>query len=139
MSIKISEVKSESSLFESKKNSTVKKIGQSRSDNFLIMNILPEGKENAINSEDLARLIGCKSVRELQHHIAYERNHGAVICSGFGKGYWKPKNREEIVEFCRTMDARARNTFAATRSAKRALRMLEHEQVIESRERNATE
>lgn len=86
---------------------------------FQIESLLPVGKENAVTTAELVKRSGCSSARELQQKIAYERNHGAVICSGSGKGYWKPKNRQEIVEFCRTMDARARNTFAATRSAKR--------------------
>ena len=91
---------------------------------FQIESLLPVGKENAVTTAELV----CSSARELQQKIAYERNHGAVICSGSGKGYWKPKNRQEIVEFCRTMDARARNTFAATRSAKRVLKMPEGQQ-----------
>lgn len=101
---------------------------------FQIENLLPVGKENAVTTAELVRLAGCRSARELQERIAYERNHGAVICSGSGKGYWKPKNRQEIIEFCRTMDARARNTFAATRSAKRVLRMSEGQQDIREEE-----
>ena len=88
---------------------------------FQIESLLPVGKENAVTTAELVKRSGCSSARELQQKIAYERNHGAVICSG-------PKNRQEIVEFCRTMDARARNTFAATRSAKRALNMPEGQQ-----------
>ena len=91
---------------------------------FQIESLLPVGKENAVTTTELVKRSGCSSARELQQKIAYERNHGAVICSGS----WKPKNRQEIVEFCRTMDARARNTFAATRSAKRVLKMPEGQQ-----------
>ena len=93
-----------------------------------IESLLPVGKENAVTTAELVKRSRCSSARALQQKIAYERNHGAVICSGSGKGYWKPKNRQEIVEFCRTMDARARNTFAATRSAKRVLKMPEGQQ-----------
>ncbi|CUO05169.1 hypothetical protein EAI89_05530 [Eubacterium sp. am_0171] len=93
-----------------------------------IASLLPVGKENAISTADLVKLSGCSSSRKLQQHIAYERNHGAIICSGSGNGYWKPKDRQEIVEFCRIMDARARNTFAATRSAKQALKEPEGQQ-----------
>ena len=101
---------------------------QSGKTEFQIESLLPVGKENAVTTAELVKRSGCSSARELQQKIAYERNHGAVICSGSGKGYWKPKNRQEIVEFCRTMDARARNTFAATRSAKRVLKMPEGQQ-----------
>lgn len=97
---------------------------------FPIMSILPEGKENSISSEDLAQLTGCKSVRELQERIASERNRVALICSGSGKGYWRPKNRQEIQEFVKTMDARALNTLRAARSAKMALRIPEGQQYI---------
>ena len=66
---------------------------QSGKTEFPIMSLLPVGKENAISTADLVRLTGCKSPRDLQERIAYERNHGAVICSGSGRGYWKPKDR----------------------------------------------
>ena len=46
---------------------------------FPIASILPVGKENAISTADLVKLSGCSSSRELQQHIAYERNHGAII------------------------------------------------------------
>ena len=75
---------------------------------FQIESLLPVGKENAVTTAELVKRSGCSSARELQQKIAYERNHGAVIC--------------------RTRDARARNTFAATRSAKRVLKMPEGQQ-----------
>ncbi len=89
---------------------------------FPIMSLLPVGKENAISTTDLVRLTGCGSARELQQRIASERNCGALICSGSGRGYWRPKNRQEIQEFVRTLDARARNTLRATQSAKAVLK-----------------
>ena len=88
---------------------------------FPIMDILPVGKENA----DLVKITGCTSPRDLQERIALERNAGAVICSGSGSGYWKAKNRQELLEFVHCMDARAKNTLAATRSAKKALQITE--------------
>lgn len=89
---------------------------------FPIMSLLPVGKENAISTTDLVRLTGCGSARELQQRIASERNCGALICSGSGRGYWRPKNRQEIQEFVRTLDARARNTLRVTQSAKAVLK-----------------
>ncbi|MFR9146643.1 MAG: hypothetical protein ACLVJ4_08435 [Mediterraneibacter sp.] len=89
------------------------------------------GKEKAISTVDLVRLAGCKSARDLQERIAYERNHGAVICSGSGRGYWKPKDRQEIQEFVRTMDARALNTLRAAKSARAVLKIPSGQQVIE--------
>lgn len=90
--------------------------------------MLPVGKENAITTQDLVKLSGCGSARELQQRIAYEREQGAIICSGSGRGYWRPKDRKEIQEFVHTMNARALNTLKAVKSAKRALKVPEGQQ-----------
>ena len=113
------------------RNNRVHTGDQSGKTEFPIMNLLPVGKENAISTADLMRLMGCKSARDLQERIAYERNHGAVICSGPGRGYWRPKDRQEIQEFVRTMDARALNTLRAAKSARAALKIPAGQQVIE--------
>lgn len=118
------------------RNNRVHTGDQSGKTEFPIMNLLPVGKENAISTADLVQLTGCKSARELQERIAYERNHGAVICSGSGRGYWKPKDRQEIQEFVRTMDARALNTLRAAKSARAALKVPVGQQVIEGSERD---
>lgn len=89
---------------------------------FIIDPLLPIGKENAITTQELMRISGCGSSRELRQRIALERERGAIICSGSGRGYWKPKNRQEIQEFIKTMDARAWNTLKAAKGAKKALR-----------------
>ena len=113
------------------RNNRVHTGNQSGKTEFPIMNLLPVGKENAISTTELVRLTGCKSARDLQERIAYERNHGAVICSGSGRGYWKPKDRQEIQEFVRTMDARALNTLRAAKSARAVLKIPAGQQVIE--------
>lgn len=113
------------------RNNRVHTGDQSGKTEFPIMNLLPVGKENAISTADLMRLMGCKSARDLQERIAYERNHGAVICSGSGRGYWRPKDRQEIQEFVRTMDARALNTLRAAKSARVALKIPAGQQAIE--------
>ncbi len=113
------------------RNNRVHTGDQSGKTEFPIVSLLPVGKENAISTADLVRLTGCKSTRDLQERIAYERNHGAVICSGSGRGYWKPKDRQEIQEFVRTMDARALNTLRAAKSARAALKIPAGQQVIE--------
>lgn len=104
--------------------------GQSGKTDFLIEGLLPIGKENAVTTQELVKMSGCGSARELQQRIAYEREHGAIICSGSGRGYWKPKNRQEIQQFVETMNARALNTLKAARSAKRALRVPEGQQTM---------
>lgn len=99
--------------------------GSSKEKCFPIMNILPVGKENAISTANLVKITRCTSSRDLQERIALERNAGAVICSGSGSGYWRAKSRQELLEFVHCMEARAKNTLAATRSAKRALQITE--------------
>ena len=88
----------------------------------MIVDLLKTGKENATDSQTLADLAGCKSVRELQQVIAAERASGAVILSSTKGGYYLPANEYEIKEFCRTLEARSRNTLLALKSAKRALK-----------------
>lgn len=107
------------------RNNRVHTGEQSGKTDFLIERLLPVGKENAITTQDLVKLSGCGSARELQQRIAYEREQGAIICSGSGRGYWRPKDRQEIQEFVHTMNARALNTLKAVKSAKRALKVVE--------------
>ena len=89
-----------------------------------IVDLLLAGRENAIPSKDLARQAGLASVRELQKVIARERDSGAVILSTCesGGGYFLPASREEIQAFIRTLEARAKNTRCALRSAKAELK-----------------
>ena len=82
------------------------------------------------------RISGCGSSRELRQRIALERERGAIICSGSGRGYWKPKNRQEIQEFIKTMDARAWNTLKAAKGAKKALRTPEGQQSMKGDDEN---
>ena len=110
------------------RNNRVHTGEQSGKTDFLIEGLLPVGKENAVTTQDLVKLSGCGSARELQQRIAYEREHGAIICSGSGRGYWRPKDRQEIRQFVKTMDARAFNILKATRGAKKTLREPEGQQ-----------
>lgn len=95
-----------------------------------IVSLLPVGKENAISTVELVRLTGCTSARELQQYIAAEHKRGAVICSSTTGGYFLPANRGETAEFCKALENRARNTFVAIQSARRALEVLEGQQDI---------
>lgn len=94
----------------------------------MIEEFLLEGKRNAIKSQKLADLVGCKSVRELQEVIAAERAAGAVILSTCqnGGGYFLPTgNKQEVVEYIRTLTSRAQNTLVAIESAKEYLKQLD--------------
>ena len=68
----------------------------------MIADFLLDGKRNAISSQRLADLAGCKSVRELQQVIS--------------------ENTDEVKEFIRTLESRGRNTLAALKSAKNYLK-----------------
>jgi hypothetical protein len=95
----------------------------------LISDFLNYGKANAITSQRLADLAGCKSVRDLQELIAAERSQGAVILSTCrnGGGYYLPENATEVTEFVKTLTSRARNTLIALDSARAYLRDQEGE------------
>lgn len=103
------------------RNNRVHTGDQSGKTGFQILDLLPVGKENAISTVDLVRLSGCGSARDLQERIALERTAGAVICSSTTGGYFRPANKMEIAEFCRSLENRATNTLIAIQSAKQAL------------------
>lgn len=90
----------------------------------MISDFLTEGKRNAVPSQRLADLAGCKSVRELQEVIARERAAGEVILSTCenGGGYFLPENVSEVREFIRTLESRGKNTLAALKSARNYLK-----------------
>lgn len=116
------------------RNNRVHTAEQPGKADFQIAGLLPFGRENAVTTEQLVRMTGCRSARELQQRIAYEREHGAIICSGSGRGYWRPKDRQEIEQFIKTMKARALNTLKVIRSARQALKVPEGQQSIEGSE-----
>lgn len=99
-----------------------------REDKDMIEKYLLEGKKNAIKSQKLVDLTGCKSVRELQEVIAEERAAGAVILSTCqnGGGYFLPipGEKQEVIEFTHTLRRRAKNTLAAIESAEAYLKQL---------------
>ena len=94
----------------------------------MVEKFLLEGKKNAIASQTLADLVGCKSVRELQQVIAEERAKGVVILSTCqnGGGYFLPcGEKSEVIEFIQTLQSRAENTLCALDSAKAYLKQME--------------
>lgn len=94
-----------------------------------IADILPKGEENAIKSEELARMAGVSTTRQLRLLVADERAAGALILSTLKGGYFMPddgaKGRAEITAYSRTLEARALNTLKALSPARRALRKME--------------
>ena len=92
---------------------------------------LKHGKKNAVPAAVLAKKAGFANVRKLQEDIAESRAAGQVICSATGGGYYLPKDREEIAEFIRTLESRAKNTFAALKFARKALEEIEGQEKID--------
>lgn len=83
---------------------------------------LSYGRINAIRSADLAKLLGYKSIRELQKQVEAERAAGYVIlCDSHGAGYYLSDDPVELRRFIKTLNARAANTIRASESAQRAL------------------
>lgn len=83
---------------------------------------LQYGRKNAIRFATLARLLGYKTVRELQKQVEAERAAGYVIlCDSQGAGYYLSDDPEELRRFVNTLNARAANTRKAAESAQRAL------------------
>lgn len=95
---------------------------------FEIMDILPEGKNNAISAEALTKMLQLRSKRELQKRIERERKAGALILSSTTGGYYTSHNRAEVQEFVKTLESRAKHTFLALRTARRFLKSTEDEQ-----------
>lgn len=63
------------------RNNRVHTGEQSGKTDFLIERLLPVGKENAITTQDLVKLSGCGSARELQQRIAMELNIPIIALS----------------------------------------------------------
>lgn len=91
-----------------------------------LKNILPTGKENAISARELAAKLGV-SDRVLRDLVTTDRVKGIVICSS-SAGYYLPASKNEIREFCNFMEKRAKHSFIAIQSARRAPGEIEGQQ-----------
>lgn len=93
---------------------------------------IPIGRERAITREALARKWGLndRTTREVIARLRAEKTDApyAILSTTHSpKGYWRSDKAEEIEGFIRETEARAKNTFAALRGAKRLLRRIERE------------
>jgi len=70
-------------------------------------------------------MVGVGSARELQTIIARERKAGAVILSSCAGGYYLPASREEVEEFVRTQDKKARSIMFVLKSARQYMNQLD--------------
>ena len=79
---------------------------------------------------------------DADHHVSCDKelrwnvNVEPLFVQDQERGYWKPKNRQEIQEFIKTMDARAWNTLKAAKGAKKALRTPEGQQSMKGDDEN---
>lgn len=88
----------------------------------IVYDALQFGRKNATPAKALMQLLGFKTKRDLQKQIERERNAGLVILADFESGgYFKSNDPDELRQFTRTMNAKARNTLRALESAERAL------------------
>lgn len=90
----------------------------------MIKELLHTGINNALSPEYLAAVTGVESVRAVQKQIERERREGAVILSSSVPpgGYYLPANKNEVLQFIRTLENRAGKTMEALESAKECLR-----------------
>ncbi len=85
-----------------------------------LLELLPIGKENGINNEDLQKILQT-DCRGVSHQIQKARLDGALICSG-NAGYYLPADGEEVKEFYRIMRARCLSFMAALKPAAKYLK-----------------
>lgn len=97
----------------------------------MIAELLKVGKQNATTTPELCILSGIDSVRGLRGAVARERKAGAVILSNPYGGYYLPGNREEVEEFVREQDRKARSIMVALQSARQYLKADENQISIE--------
>jgi len=96
------------------------------------------GIENRMDVQQLAALAGCGSGRRAQRMIEAERKAGALICSSpHARGYWLPKNRQEIEAFYKQMMARVRNILQAAEGARAVLEVVPGQITIDMIEQQA--
>lgn len=114
-------------MIKAQNHTPIEALAATDTSNFVVTGVLQEGKENAISAKELCDRLGFSSPRDLQYQISRERQAGAVILSTCqdGGGYFIPESNQEVRQFIRTLENRAKNTFAALRSARRFLRQQE--------------
>ncbi len=83
----------------------------------MIYEVLEQGADNAQTGRSLCRLLGI-TPRELTAAIEKERRQGKPICASTGAnpGYYIPQTRQDMQEYCRSLQRRAGEIFK-TRAA----------------------
>ncbi len=93
----------------------------------MIYELLKEGRENALSPQYLQVVTGLQNEREVRRQVEAERLKGNIIISNIGGsgGYYRPATTEEVRDFIRTYEYRARATIKIIEIAKLYLRKTE--------------
>ena len=94
-----------------------------------VTDYISKGQGNAISAQKLAGLCGYSSARQLQKAIQVLRRETVILSSN--EGYFLPGNDAEVCDFIKTLESRARGTFAALRTARRYLRRVPGQTILE--------
>ena len=81
-----------------------------------LLDLIPEGRGNAISMKDLAGLLNC-TVREVRKAVFNARIDGEVIC-GTDAGYYLPATREELKEYYTLRRGAALSSLKALKGAR---------------------
>ena len=86
-----------------------------------LLDYIPTGAENAINTKTLLQDSGLRSVRALRKGIHRLRERGHIICASTDPptGYYIAADRQEAARFVRSMESRRREIGRAIKAAKK--------------------
>lgn len=84
----------------------------------MVYEMLETGKDNAMSSGKLCRLLGIKT-RDLTAIITEERRQGLPICAtsnATNPGYFIPADQGEMQEYCKSLHHRAGEIYKTRRA-----------------------
>ena len=86
-----------------------------------IIELLKEGKENAVTRETLCAMTGMND-RTIRNEIERLRREYVILNDQDGKGYYLSKNEKEVRRYVRQEEARAKAIFYRLRPARELLK-----------------
>jgi hypothetical protein len=98
----------------------------------MIKELLPSGKDNAIQTKELMKLCGLDK-RQMIKQIHKERAAGAVICSttaGAG-GYYMPASLQEAQECLDSMESRGKSIFSCIKALRDYVKQIEGQECLD--------
>ncbi|MDO4484257.1 MAG: hypothetical protein Q4C54_07460 [Clostridia bacterium] len=84
-----------------------------------IVNLIPEGEENAVSMRDLARALQTEE-RKVRQYVEKARADGLFICSG-DAGYFLPADDADLIRYYRRHHARLKTSYRALLPLKKYL------------------